>query len=162
MAAMAVFPVPCTSSYGETSTNTASCSRRVRNVVQLPTRRPKPSAEFTRLLANFNDLCNHRIAHVHPCGSVIAHVRSGRSVMYDEPENYVLMEPGEDEQFVTAEELQAKLKTCLQQWQGKQLPPDLARFKTVEEAVEYLMTSVCELELGDGQGSVQWYEVRLD
>lgn len=30
--------------------------------------------------------------------------------MYGDADNYVLMEPGEDEQFVTADELQEKLK----------------------------------------------------
>ncbi|CAK9228302.1 unnamed protein product [Sphagnum troendelagicum] len=85
-----------------------------------------------------------------------------RRLLYGEAETYVLIEPGEDEQFVTLEELQEKLKTWLEQWPGKELPPDLVQYDSIEDAVEYLVTSVCELELGGGQGSIQWFEVRLD
>ena len=40
--------------------------------------------------------------------------RSGRSAIYGDVETYMLMEPGEDEQFVTAEELQERLKVVRQ------------------------------------------------
>jgi hypothetical protein len=50
----------------------------------------------------------------------------------------------------------------LQEWPGEELPIDLTKFKNVDEAVRFLVNSVCELDLGDGQGSLQWYEVRLD
>lgn len=56
----------------------------------------------------------------------------------------------------------AGVKTWLEQWPGKELPPDLVQYDSIEDAVEYLVTSVCELELGGGQGSIQWFEVRLD
>ncbi|KAG0558495.1 hypothetical protein KC19_10G032600 [Ceratodon purpureus] len=87
---------------------------------------------------------------------------SGRSTMYGDSDTYVLMEPGEDEQFVTGEELQEKLKKWLQEWPGEELPVDLSKFKNVDDAVQFLVNAVCELDLGDGQGSLQWYEVRLD
>jgi hypothetical protein len=45
---------------------------------------------------------------------MVAQGQSGRSVMYGDAETYLLMEPGEDEQFVTAEELQEILKVVRQ------------------------------------------------
>ncbi|KAB2011296.1 hypothetical protein ES319_D09G009700v1 [Gossypium barbadense] len=55
-----------------------------------------------------------------------------RRAAYSRTETYVLLEPGEDEKFVSEEELKAKLKGWLENW------PD-----------------------GD-VGSIQWYEVRLE
>jgi hypothetical protein len=44
---------------------------------------------------------------------MVAQGQSGRSVMYGDAETYLLMEPGEDEQFVSAEELQGlHLASC--------------------------------------------------
>lgn len=79
--------------------------------------------------------------------------------MYDDSETFVFIEPGKDEQFLTEAELRSKLEALLLAL-GDDLPRDVAKFATREEALDYLVNAVCELEMD--KGTVQWYSVRLE
>lgn len=82
--------------------------------------------------------------------------------MFDIADNFVLLEPDEDETFVSQIELKEKLRPYLENWPGKSLPDDLASFASIDEALDYLVGTACELQLGAGQGTIQWFEVRLE
>ncbi|KAL6143600.1 hypothetical protein ACLB2K_054295 [Fragaria x ananassa] len=58
-----------------------------------------------------------------------------RRRVHTDSETYVLLEPGEDEKFVTEEELRVKLKGWLENWPAKNLPSDLARYESIDDAV---------------------------
>lgn len=73
---------------------------------------------------------------------------------------FVILEPNQPEQFLTAEELLEKLKEVLMQKQ-ENLPLDLQKFSSVEAQAQYLMDTSCEFDLGPGQ-YLQWYAVRLE
>lgn len=81
------------------------------------------------------------------------------SLMYQE-EMFVLLEPGEPEQFLDAEELEAKLSEVLREHQAD-LPHDLARYDQIDQQVKHLINTSCEFETEPGH-YLQWYVVRLE
>lgn len=80
-------------------------------------------------------------------------------MMYQQ-DNFVVLEPNQQEQFLTADELLEKLKVVLAQGQ-QQLPQELQNLSSVEEQANYLVDTSCELILEPGQ-YLQWYAVRLE
>ena len=81
------------------------------------------------------------------------------AVMYQE-DMFVLLEPGLAEEFLTPDELLARLETLLQGCQ-ENLPRDLQRFSTIAEQAKHLRDTSCEFEVEPGR-SLQWYVVRLE
>jgi hypothetical protein len=81
------------------------------------------------------------------------------SIMFSE-DAYVLLEPNQPEQFLTAAELLEKLKGVLGDRQDD-LPRDLQRFANLEDQARHLMETACELDMEPGQ-YLQWYVVRLE
>ncbi len=115
------------------------------------------------LITSFSSSIHHRLPQVTSDSRIETKVFALRRRRANErTETYVLLEPGQDEKFVTEEELKATLKAWLENWPGKALPPDLARYETIDDAVSFLVRSVCELQIDGNVGSVQWYEVRLE
>ena len=80
-------------------------------------------------------------------------------IMYQE-DNFVVLEPNQQEQFLTANELLEKLKVVLAIEQHK-LPQELQNFSSIEEQANYLINTSCELILEPDQ-YLQWYAVRLE
>ncbi len=75
-------------------------------------------------------------------------------------DDFVVLEPNQPEQFLTANELFEKLKVVLARGQ-QQLPQELQNFSSIEEQANYLIDTSCELVLQPGQ-YLQWYAVRLE
>ncbi|MGJ3246020.1 MAG: chlororespiratory reduction protein 7 [Elainellaceae cyanobacterium] len=79
--------------------------------------------------------------------------------MYQE-DAFVLLESGQDEQFLTPDEMLAKLKAVLGQHPGS-LPRDAAKFSDLEDQARCVLHTSCELRVAPGQ-YLQWYAVRLE
>lgn len=77
-----------------------------------------------------------------------------------ESDTYVVLAPGQAEEFLTTAELLARLRSLLDTRQDD-LPRDLQRLATVEEQATYLLENACEFELALGE-RLQWYAVRLE
>jgi hypothetical protein len=73
---------------------------------------------------------------------------------------FVVLEPNQPEQFLTAAELLEKLNEILTQRQ-QDLPRELQKFASVEAQAQYLLDTSCEFDVGPGQ-YLQWYAVRLE
>ncbi|MBE9177327.1 chlororespiratory reduction protein 7 [Oculatella sp. LEGE 06141] len=80
-------------------------------------------------------------------------------MMYQE-DAYVLLETNQPEQFLTPEELFAKLRSVLADRQDD-LPRDLQQLSDLDAQTQYLMETSCEFDIGPGQ-FLQWYVVRLE
>lgn len=81
-------------------------------------------------------------------------------LMYSE-DHFLVLQSGESEQILTLPELWNKLRGMLTAANLNQIPQDLQRFKTVEEQVQYLINTSCELNIVPGD-FLQWYAVRLE
>lgn len=81
------------------------------------------------------------------------------SMMYYE-DNYVVLAPGRTEQFVNLADLESILASLLTKIQDN-LPYDLQNIPTIEEQVQRLVKTACDLDCGD-DGVWQWYAVRLE
>jgi hypothetical protein len=80
-------------------------------------------------------------------------------IMYQE-DAYVVLEPNQPEQFLTATELLEKLKALLADRQDD-LPPDLNQFDDLDTQARHLMETACEFNVDPGQ-YLQWFVVRLE
>ena len=80
-------------------------------------------------------------------------------LIYQE-DHFVVLETNQPEQFLTAAELQEKLKAILANLQDD-LPQDLPKFTTLEAQAKYLLDTSCSLDVGPGE-FLQWYAVRLE
>jgi hypothetical protein len=77
-----------------------------------------------------------------------------------ESETYVLLEPNQEEQFLSSTELLEKLTAVLADRQHD-LPRELQAFPSVPEQAQHLMETACELDTAPGE-SWQWFAVRLE
>lgn len=80
-------------------------------------------------------------------------------MMYQE-DMFVLLEPGQPEEFLTPAELLTRLEQILQPLQDD-LPRDLQRFTSITDQATHLRDTNCEFEIEPGR-SLQWYVVRLE
>jgi Protein CHLORORESPIRATORY REDUCTION 7 len=81
------------------------------------------------------------------------------SLMYYE-DNYVVLTPSMQEQFVTAPELAQILQDLLAGLQDD-LPRDLQSISDIQQQAQRLIKTACELDCVE-KGIWQWYAVRLD
>lgn len=75
-------------------------------------------------------------------------------------DTFMVLEPNQPEQFLTALQLLEKLKAILTHRQ-EDLPGDLQKFTSIEDQARYLLETYCEFDVGPGQ-FLQWYAVRLE
>lgn len=80
-------------------------------------------------------------------------------IMYQE-DAYVVLESDQPEQFMTAEELKAKLMNLLL-LEEVIIPRELEQFDTVESQAQHLLDNYFELDIGADK-YLQWYVVRLE
>ncbi len=81
------------------------------------------------------------------------------SIMYQE-DAYVVLESDQAEEFMTAEELKAKLVNLLL-LEEVIIPRELERFDSVEKKAQHLLDNYFELDIGADK-YLQWYVVRLE
>lgn len=77
-----------------------------------------------------------------------------------ESETFVVLEPDQPEQFLSAEELLQKLEGVLASRQDN-LPRELQDFSSIQEQAKYLVEACCDFDVAPGQ-FIQWYAVRLE
>tara|TARA_Y100001968_G_C19273429_1_gene675443 strand:+ start:356 stop:619 length:264 start_codon:yes stop_codon:yes gene_type:complete len=76
-----------------------------------------------------------------------------------ELQNYVVLVPGESEQFLNKEQTLSWLEYWLNSFDS--LPLDLECKSSLEEAAQHLLDTACNLEIKPGF-TIQWYAIRLE
>ena len=74
-------------------------------------------------------------------------------------DHYVVLEPGQPEQLLSADDTLAWLERHLRSLDA--LPEDLSGLGSSAAAVQRLLETACDLELQPGL-NLQWFAVRLD
>ncbi len=74
-------------------------------------------------------------------------------------ENYVVLEPGKPEKFLSEKETEIWLIKWLEQL--NELPYDLEVYPAIKHAAKHLLNTACELEIKPGF-NLQWFAVRLE
>ena len=90
--------------------------------------------------------------------------KTGRFVLMSNPlihscDNYVVLEPGQEERILNTKETLHWLETWLDQLDS--LPQDLQNQTTLNSAALRLLDTACDLEIHPGF-TLQWFAVRLD
>jgi hypothetical protein len=80
-------------------------------------------------------------------------------MMYQE-DGYVVLEPDQPEQFMTADELKTKLAQILQQSETI-IPREVKQFDSPALQAQHLLDNYFELDISADQ-YLQWYVVRLE
>ncbi|WP_320663450.1 chlororespiratory reduction protein 7 [Prochlorococcus sp. MIT 1223] len=76
-----------------------------------------------------------------------------------EIDNFVVLEPGKNEQFLNTEETLIWISNWLKNLD--ELPEDLKPKNSIENAAKHLLDTACDLEVKPGF-TIQWFAVRLD
>ena len=76
-----------------------------------------------------------------------------------EIDNYVILEPGQTERFLTSDETLIWLEKWLKKIQT--LPKDLQKKSSIKAAAKHLLDTACDLEVYPGF-TLQWFAVRLE
>ena len=79
--------------------------------------------------------------------------------MYQE-DGYIVLESDRPEEFMTHDELKAKLINLLST-ENAIVPRELEKFDSIEDRAQHLLTNYFELDIGTGK-YLQWYVVRLE
>ena len=74
-------------------------------------------------------------------------------------DDYVVIEPGKPEKFLSSEETRSWLISWLKRI--KKLPKDLQEQPSITAAANRLLDTACELEIKPGF-NLQWFAVRLE
>ena len=80
-------------------------------------------------------------------------------IMYQE-DGYIVLESDRSEEFMTSDELKAKLIYLLS-IEDAIVPRELEKFDSVEDRAQHLLENYFELDIGTGK-YLQWYVVRLE
>ncbi len=76
-----------------------------------------------------------------------------------ELDNYVVLEPGKEQEFLSSKDTLQWLYNWLKLL--NELPEDLKKKSSLEEAARHLLDTACDLEIERGF-TIQWFAVRLE